>query len=68
MKRSDLTEKIQDIKRENSWSWKYICDQMGDMSPVLIIGALLGEHKLTKLQAAKAAELFGLSKSKKLRY
>ena len=33
------------------------------MSPVLITGAILGQMKLTKLQAAKAAELFGLSKS-----
>ena len=33
------------------------------MSPVLIVGALLGQMKLTKPQAANAAELFGLSKS-----
>jgi cyanate lyase len=32
-------------------------------SEVLITGALLGQMKLTKPQAAKAAELFGLSKS-----
>ncbi|MFY9992362.1 MAG: cyanase, partial [Rhodoplanes sp.] len=32
-------------------------------SPVLVAGALLGQMKLTKPQAAKAAELFGLSKS-----
>ena len=24
MKRSDLTEKLLDIKREKGWSWKYI--------------------------------------------
>ena len=29
---------------------------------MLIVGALLGQMKLTKPQAAKAAELFGLSK------
>ena len=34
---------------------------IGGMSPVLIIGALLGQMKLTKPQAAKAAELFGLA-------
>jgi cyanate lyase len=33
------------------------------MSPMLITGALLGQMKLVKPQAAKAAELFGLSKS-----
>ena len=63
MKRADLTEKILDIKRDKGWSWKTICEQIGGMSPVLITGALLGNHKLTKPQAAAAAKLFGLSKS-----
>jgi cyanate lyase len=59
--RTDLTEKILDIKREKGWTWKHICDQIGGMSPMLITGALLGQMKLTKPQAAKAAELFGLT-------
>ena len=63
MTRSDLTEKLLDIKREKGWTWKYICEQIGGMSPILITGAILGQMKLTKPQAAKAAELFGLSKS-----
>ena len=63
MNRADLTEKLIDLKRENGWTWKYICDQIGGMSPVMIVGALLGQMKLTKPQAAKAADLFGLSKS-----
>jgi len=63
MKRSDLTEKLLDIKREKGWSWKYICEHIGGMSPVMVTGALLGQQKLTKQQAAKAAELFGLSKN-----
>ena len=63
MTRADLTEKLLDIKREKGWSWKQICAEIGGMSPVLITGALLGQMKLTKPQAAKAAELFGLSKS-----
>src|ERR1700709_1335397 len=63
MKRSDLTEKLLDIKREKGWSWKYICEQIGGYSEVLIVGAILGQMKLTKPQAANAAELFGLSKS-----
>jgi cyanate lyase len=63
MKRSDLTEKLLDIKREKSWTWKYICEQIGGMSPVMITGAILGQMKLTKPQAAKAADLFGLSTS-----
>jgi nitrate/nitrite transport system ATP-binding protein len=63
MKRSDLTEKLLDIKREKGWTWKYICDQIGGMSPVMITGAILGQMKLTKPQAEKAADLFGLSRA-----
>jgi cyanate lyase len=61
MQRADLTEKILDIKRAKGWTWKHICGAIGGMSPMLITGALLGQMKLTKPQAAKAAELFGLS-------
>jgi cyanate lyase len=63
MKRSDLTEKILDTKREKGWTWKYISEQIGGMSPIMITGALLGQQKLTKPQAAAAAKLFGLAKS-----
>ena len=63
MTRADLTEKILDIKREKGWSWKYIHEKIGRTSPVLLVGALLGQMKLTKPQAANAAELFALSKS-----
>lgn len=61
MKRSDLTEKLLDIKREKGWTWKYICEEIGGMSPVLVTGALLGQMKLVKPLAAKAAKLFGLT-------
>ena len=63
MKREQLTEKLLDIKREKGWSWKHICDAIGGFSDTLIVGAILGQMKLTKPQAAKAAELFGLSKT-----
>src|SRR5438046_4310527 len=63
MKRSDLTEKIIDMKREKGWKWKHICKEIGGSSEFLIVGALLGQMKLTKPQAAKAAELFTLSKA-----
>jgi len=63
MKREDLTEKLLDIKREKGWSWKHICEKIGGYSEVLITGAILGQMKLTKPQAANAGELFGLSKS-----
>jgi cyanate lyase len=58
--RADLTEKILDIKREKGWTWKHVCEQIGGLSPMLITGALLGQMKLPKPLAAKAAELFGL--------
>ena len=63
MKREDLTEKLLDIKREKGWSWKHICEKIGGYSEVLIAGAIMGQMKLTKPQAANAGELFGLSKS-----
>ena len=63
MTRDGLTEKLLDIKREKGWTWKYICEQIGGMSPILVTGAILGQMKLTKPQAANAAKLFGLSKS-----
>jgi cyanate lyase len=62
MLRANLTEKILDIKRQKGWSWKHICGAIGGFSDTLIVGALLGQMKLTKPQAAKAAELFALSK------
>jgi cyanate lyase len=62
MTRAELTEKLLDIKRDKGWTWKYICTEIGGMSPVLVTGAVLGQMKMTKPQAAKAAEMFGLSK------
>src|SRR3981081_2525000 len=63
MKREDLTEKLLDIKREKGWSWKHICEEIGGYSEGLIVGAILGQRKLTKPRPATAGELFGLSKS-----
>ena len=63
MTRAQLTEKILDIKREKGWTWKHICAEIGGVSDTLIVGALLGQMKLVKPQAAKAAELFGLTKA-----
>jgi hypothetical protein len=48
MKREHLTEEILGIKRETNWSWKHIADEIGGMSPVLVVGALLGQMKLPK--------------------
>jgi cyanate lyase len=63
MTRAELTEKILDIKREKGWSWKHITDEIGGMAPTLVVGALLGQMKLVKPLAAKAARLFGLTEA-----
>ncbi len=63
MTRAGLTEKLLDIKREKGWSWRFICEQIGGMSPVMVTGAVLGQQKMTKPMAAAAANLFGLSKA-----
>lgn len=65
MKRSDLTEKILDIKRNKAWTWRHIANEIGGMSEILIIGALLGQMKLTKPQCEKAGMLFGLDVAEK---
>jgi cyanate lyase len=63
MTRGDLTEKILDIKRERAWTWKHITDAIGGVSPVLIVGALLGQMKLVRPLAEKAGTLFGLTEA-----
>ncbi len=63
MKRRDLIEKLLDTKREKGWPWTHICSEIGGHSEVLIVGAILGQMKLTKPQAENAAKLFGLSKA-----
>src|ERR1041384_3992136 len=63
MKREHLTEKLLDIKREKGWTWKYICEQIGGMSPIMITGGVLGQQKMTNTMGAAAAKLFDLSKS-----
>jgi cyanate lyase len=63
MRREELTEKIVDIKRARGWTWAHICEEIGGVSEVLIVGALLGQMKLVKPLAAKAAALFELSEA-----
>jgi cyanate lyase len=65
MKREQLVEKILDIKRDKGWSWKFVADEIGGMSPILVVGALLGQMKLPKPLAKKAASLFALSEAEK---
>jgi len=47
MTRAILTEKLLDIKREKGWTWKYICEQIGGMSPILVTGRDPRQMKLT---------------------
>ena len=61
MTRDQLTEKILDIKRRNGWTWKHITTEIGGMAPALVVGALLGQMKLVKPLAKKAADLFALN-------
>jgi cyanate lyase len=63
MKRTDLTEKILDYKRDNALTWKEIAEEIGGYSQLFIMTALLGQMKLPKPQAATAARLFGLTDS-----
>jgi len=62
MTRDHLVEKILDIRREKGWSWKHVTQEIGGMSPILVVGALLGQMRLPTALAAKAGALFGLSK------
>ena len=61
MIRAQLTEKILDIKRRNGWTWKHIVEHIHGMAPTMVVGALLGQMKLVKPLARRAAELFELS-------
>ena len=63
MRRDQLTEKILDIKRARGWTWAYICAEIGGVSDVILVGALLGQMKLVKPLAAKAAALFALDEA-----
>jgi len=65
MTRAELTGKLADIKRENGWTWKHIAGEIGGMSEVLIVGALLGQMRLTGPQSERAARLFGLSENER---
>ena len=61
MTRADLIEKIADIKRERGWTWRHIAGEIGGASDILVVGALLGQMRLTKPQCVHAARLFGLT-------
>ncbi len=66
MTRDQVTEKILSARRMKQMSWAEIARKIGGASPVLITAACLGQMKMTKEQAGKAAKLFGLGKEETL--
>ncbi len=60
MTRNELTEKVLAAKRNKGLSWKQISEAVGGNSPVLVTAALLGQMRLEKGQAEKAAALLDL--------
>jgi cyanate lyase len=66
MKRAEVSEKILSAKRLKGLSWDEIASTIGGASKVLITAACLGQMKMTKEQATKAAELFGLDQEEAL--
>lgn len=61
MTRDELTEKIRTIVRAKKLRWRDIAAAVGPGSPLVTTGALLGQMRLLPGEAAKAAEVLGLS-------
>ena len=66
MKRADVTEKILTAKRMKELSWEEIAKKIGGASKIVVTAACMGQMKMTKEQATKAAKLFGLGKEETL--
>jgi cyanate lyase len=60
MKREDVTETILTAKRLKGLTWKEIGEKIGGMSTILVTAACMGQMRMTREQATKAGELFGL--------
>jgi cyanate lyase len=66
MTRAEVTEKILTAKRLKELSWEEITKKIGGASKLIVTAACLGQMKMTKEQAGKAAKLFGLGKEEAL--
>jgi cyanate lyase len=66
MTRADVTEKILSAKRMKELTWAEIAKKIGGSSQILVTAACLGQMKMTREQATKAAKLFGLGKEETL--
>ena len=62
MTRAEVTEKILTAKRLKELSWDEIAKKIGGASKIVVTAACLGQMKMTREQAGKAAKLFGLGK------
>jgi cyanate lyase len=59
--RDQLTEKILDIKRQRGLTWGEIYAFALPLSPVLTVGALLGQMRLAPRAAAEVGQFLGLN-------
>ena len=66
MKRTEVTEKILSAKRLKELTWEEIAKKIGGASKIIVTAACMGQMKMTKEQATKAAKLFGLGKEETL--
>ena len=66
MKRAEVTEKILTAKRMKELTWEEIAKKIGGASKIIVTAACMGQMKMTKEQATKAAKLFGLGKEETL--
>ena len=66
MTRAEVTEKILSAKRLKDLTWEEVTKKVGGASKIVVTAACLGQMKMTKEQAAKAAKLFGLGKEETL--
>src|SRR5712691_2368820 len=55
MKRAEVTEKILTAKRLKELTWDEIATKVGGASKILITAACMGQMKMTRQQATKAA-------------
>ena len=61
MTREEVTQKIGSIKRAKKLTWKQIATAIGPASPIVTTAALFGQMRLDEAEAAKAADVLGLS-------
>src|SRR5262245_11169297 len=66
MNRKDVTQKILSAKRLKELTWEEIARRIGGASKIIVTAACLGQMRMTREQASKAAKLFGLGKEETL--